>query len=202
MVLGVAGLRSFGFLLKVIIAVSRGSSGSGRTACGTTRAGRGSSRTTSASAVPSAACAALDIAHGDRRRRRVGPKPPLVTRPIGLPAASVIAVPSRAGARPSGRMPTRLRAGPSASCAQDRRRRRESRPRRGGACRSPRRDRPRPGSSSRRCRGRRGTARLRAAANRARRARSARPPARRAAPRRPRPRLSAASEISNPSSPV
>ena len=38
----------------------------------------------------------------------VGPKPPLVMAPIGLPSMSVILVPARASARPSGPMPTRF----------------------------------------------------------------------------------------------
>ena len=50
---------------------------------------------------------------------RLGAKPPEVTLPIGWPDADRISVPSRAGARPSGRMPTRLRAGPSAQLALD-----------------------------------------------------------------------------------
>ena len=42
----------------------------------------------------------------------LGPKPPEVTTPIGAPSGETISVPSRAGARPSGRSPTRWRLGP------------------------------------------------------------------------------------------
>jgi hypothetical protein len=37
----------------------------------------------------------------------VGPYPPDVTFPIGVPAAARISLPSRAGRRPSGSSPTR-----------------------------------------------------------------------------------------------
>src|ERR687897_412638 len=43
----------------------------------------------------------------------VGPKPPEVTWPTSRPSGVVMTVPSRAGARPSGLMPTRTRAAPS-----------------------------------------------------------------------------------------
>ena len=42
----------------------------------------------------------------------LGPKPPEVTRPMRSPVGARISVPSRAGARPSGLMPTRVRLGP------------------------------------------------------------------------------------------
>ena len=45
----------------------------------------------------------------------LGPKPPEVTTPMRWPAGDRISVPSRAGARPSGLMPTRRRLGPLAS---------------------------------------------------------------------------------------
>ncbi len=97
------------------------------------------------------------------------------------PVLSAISVPSRAGARPSGRMPTRLRAAPSKSCDHDLFGRRESPCPSCGACRSPRSGWPRPARSSRRCRGHRGRARLPGAANRAHPGRSAALPARPAA---------------------
>ena len=82
---------------------------------------------------------------------------------------------------PSGRRPTRRRAGPSASSLQDARGAGEAAARRGGAWRWRMPGRPRPARSSRRCRGRRGRGPPRGEANRGRRGRSASPPARRGA---------------------
>ncbi len=76
-----------------------------------------------------------------------------------LPAPSGSAAPSRAGAPPIRRRPTRSRAGPSPSSFWMRSAPGKPPPR-GGACRSPRPGRPRWGWSWCRCRGRRGRARL------------------------------------------
>ena len=48
-------------------------------------------------------------------RRRCRPKPPEVTIPRAVPLGETISAPSRAGARPAGLRPTRVRHGPSAS---------------------------------------------------------------------------------------
>ena len=75
-----------------------------------TTAGSALPRTSKSTGVPMAANAlsTYPMATG---AFRLGPKPPEVTLPTTRPFLSVISVPSRAGARPSGRMPTLLIAG-------------------------------------------------------------------------------------------
>ena len=105
-----------------------------------------------------------------------GAKPPEVTRPMTTPSALAISAPSRAGALPSSARPTRCAGHALDQFALDPRRAGKAaffapalgdRPVEAGLDRA---------GGRRRCHGRRGTVRLRAAANRGRRGRSARPP--------------------------